>query len=215
MGEEAEDKEEELWHKGPIKIVIGVFLLLIIVMMVVPFYSVKLDPEPGRIIGLEEISQFITADPNRTITGIEQIHDIYDRNNPQIKFAADKIAATGCEGNDICYVKALYYFVRDSVKYVPDPSGKEYIESPEIVIKTGAADCESGSILLLNMIESIGIDGKLVLIPGHAFIRIKLDDAAGKYKNNGWIYLDWTCGNCKFGEVPYGNIRENMKILDI
>ena len=215
MEEGDENKDKEPWHIGPLKIIIGIFLLLIIVMMVVPFYSIKLDPEPKMILRIEEISNFITAEPNKSVTAIEQIHDIYDKNDPQIKFAADKAAAASCEGNNICYAKALYYFVRDNIKYVSDPEGSEYIESPETVIKTGAADCESGSILLLNMMESIGIDGQLVLIPGHAFIRINLYEAAAKYKNRGFIYLDWTCKNCKFGEVPYGNIRENMEILDI
>jgi transglutaminase-like putative cysteine protease len=213
--EDIEEEKKESWHKGPIRYVLSIFLLLLIIMMVVPFYSVRLDPEPKNIVGLEEINKFVTADPNMTVKGLEEVNKVYNKNNPQIKFVADKIAASSCEENRVCYAKALYYFIRDNIKYVSDPNEMEYIESPEIVLKTGAADCESGSLLLLNMMESIGIDGQVVLIPGHAFIRIKLDGAIGKYKNDGWIYLDWTCGNCKFGEVPYGNIKENMGVLDI
>ena len=222
VGEGAEEEigqdggeEKEHWYGGPIKWVLSVFLLLLVVMMVIPFYSVKLDPEPSRSVKLDEVNKFIVADPNKTVAGIEDARELVDKNDPQIKFAADKIAASDCDENSICYAKALYYFVRDEIKYVSDPVSREYIEAPEIVLKTGAADCESGSLLLLNMMESIGVDGQIALIPGHAFIRIKLDNAAGKYKHDSWIYLDWTCGNCNFGEVPYGNIKENMKILEI
>lgn len=213
--EDFEEEEKEHWYSGPAKIILAVFLLLLIVLMVIPYYSVKLDPEPKNIAGLEEINKFVTADPNLTVRGLEEISRIYNKNDPQIKFAADRIAASSCDENTVCYAKALYYFVRDNIKYVPDPNEMEYIEAPGIVLKTGAADCESGSILLLNMLESIGIDGQLALIPGHAFIRIKLDSAIEKYKNDGWIYLDWTCGSCGFGEVPYGNLNEGIRYLDI
>ncbi|MBW2992629.1 transglutaminase-like domain-containing protein [Candidatus Woesearchaeota archaeon] len=213
MKEESEEKE--LWYKGPIKWVIGVFLLLLIVMMVIPYYGIRSDPEPKRVVSLEDVNEFIVADTNRVVDGLDKVRGIYDRNDAQIKFAADKIVAEGCDENIVCYAKALYYFVRDEISYVSDPVEREYIEAPEIVLKTGAADCESGSLLLLNMMESIGINGEIVIIPGHAFIRVKLDKASGRYKHDGWIYMDWTCNNCGFGEVPYGSINENMRFLNI
>ena len=41
--------EPELWYKGPIKWILAVFLVLILVLMIVPRYAVKLDPEPRNI----------------------------------------------------------------------------------------------------------------------------------------------------------------------
>ena len=32
-----------------------------------------------------------------------------------------------------------------------------------------------------------------------------IDEAQNKYKQDGWIYLDWTCDECEFGEVPWSN----------
>ena len=210
-----EETGEEPWYKGPIKWVIGIFMILLIVLMAVPYYSIKLDPEPQENTNLEDINKLIHANPSKTANGIEEAWELIDKNNPQIKFAADSIISSSCDENEICYAKALYYFLRDKIKYVSDPIGKEYIEAPETVLKTGAADCESGSLLLLNMMESIGIESELVLIPGHAFIRIKIDKAPGKYKHEGWIYLDWTCESCGFGEVPYGSLGKKMRFMDI
>ena len=210
------DNNKEPWYKGPIKIILGLFLLLIIIMMVIPYYSIKEDPEPRMNIGLDEINEFIAVNASKSVDGFDKIKEIYDKNDAQIKFAANMIVSRSCNNeNTVCYAKALYYFVRDEIKYVSDPLGKEYIESPKIVLKTGTADCESGSLLLLNMMENIGVDGEIVLIPGHAFVRIKLDKALGKYKYDDWIYLDWTCGSCSFGEIAYGNMDKEMRFLEI
>ena len=72
-------------------------------------------------------------------------------------------------------------------------------------MKTG--DCESGTILLASLLGAIGIDSEIVVIPNHALLKIKLDGASNRYKIDNYIYLDWTCNNCKFGEVSL-NVRE-------
>ena len=49
--EQPGEKEElkEPWYKGPIKYIIMLFLVLIIILWIVPDYSIKLDPEPKTI----------------------------------------------------------------------------------------------------------------------------------------------------------------------
>jgi transglutaminase-like putative cysteine protease len=102
----------------------------------------------------------------------------------------------------------MYYFVRDNIQYVSDPYAKEYIASPLETLKTGGGDCDDGALLLAAMLESIGVNTRIVTIPGHAFVKAEMPDAPPKYKIGGWIYMDWTCRTCSFGEIPYNNILQ-------
>jgi len=117
------------------------------------------------------------------------------------------VVSLACEGNQICQAKALYYFVRDNLQYVKDPVNFEYVEDPKTCLAVKTGDCESGTILLASLLGSIGINSEVVVIPRHALLKIKLDDASNRYKINNYIYLDWTCSNCRFGEVSL-RVRE-------
>jgi len=193
------EEEQEPWWKGPIKYIMMIFLLLIIVMWYFPKESIKLDPSPGRIPTIGEVLPEGFSVGNRT--GGED-YDVFVLNDPVLKQIGNKIAALSCEGSKICQAKAVYYFVRDNIEYVSDPFKFEYIESPYEVLYAGIADCDGHAVLLSALEGSIGINSELVFIPNHVFVRIKLTDAAKRYKNNGWIYLDPTCKNCEFGELP-------------
>lgn len=92
------------------------------------------------------------------------------------------------------------------MQYVSDPYSKEYIASPVETLKTGGGDCEDGTLLLGAMLESIGVDTRIVIIPGHAFLKALIPEASNKDKINGWVYMDWTCRECRFGEIPYKDI---------
>jgi transglutaminase-like putative cysteine protease len=213
--EEDIPEEQEPWHKGPIKWILAVFLLLILVMMVVPWYSVKLDPEPKNIPSIDEFNFIINnvqagSQTNSLNDAIENL----DSSDPVIKQIATTIASSSCSQSRICQAKALYYFVRDNIEYVSDPVAKEYIESPGELLQTKGGDCESGTLLLAALEESIGLDSEIVLIPGHAYLRIKLSEALNKYKiDRDWVYLDWTCNGCDFGELPVKNVGRNDIII--
>jgi transglutaminase-like putative cysteine protease len=212
-----EEIEQEPWYKGPIKWILAVFLASILVMMIVPWYSIRLDPEPKDIPRIEEFGGIIggVEAGNRTTSLMEAIERI-DPSDPVIKQIATTVASQSCEQSRICQTKALYYFVRDNIQYVSDPVAKEYIESPVEILRTTGADCESGTLLLAALEESIGIDAEIVLIPGHAYLRIKLPQALNKYKRDGdWVYLDWTCNNCEFGEIPYQNVNKKASYLNV
>ncbi len=209
--------EEEPWYKGPLKYILGIFLIFLIVLMVLPHYTVKLDPEPKRIAKVEEVllTNIVLSNKSYTLKTRQDFVDFLNKNDPVIKQAADKIVTIGCEESRVCNAKAIYYFVRDNIQYVNDPVNFEYVEEPREVLVTKAADCESGTFLLASLMKAIGIDSELVFIPGHAFLRIKLDEALKRYKRDGYVYLDWTCKSCKFGEIPYQNINARKEFLEI
>ncbi len=128
------------------------------------------------------------------------------RISPEIKTIANYIATQACpytEGNnELCHAKAIYYFVRDNIKYVPDPLKTEYIESPELILNSESADCDGFSVLLASLYTHIGIESRYVLIKNHIFTQIKLKEPSKYADKDGYIYLDATCKECEFGELP-------------
>ena len=211
-----EEPEEQPWHVGPLKIIIGLFLALIIIMMAVPYYGVQLDPEPKKMITISELSVGELQTSNKTYS-FSELYKIVKPEDVQTKRVANLIASYGCDDSRVCQAKAIYYFVRDNINYVRDPFNTEYIEDPKEVLKSEGADCESGSILLATLEEAIGIDSQLVLIEGHAYLRIKLHEAINRHKQEeDWVYLDWTCDTCSFGEVPWQDLKpERVNYLDV
>jgi len=207
-----EHEETPKWWKGPIRIILMLFLLLIIVSWMVPFYSVKLNPEPADIPSLSYIqSQFLDGVEIGNETGTSSLAEaaaLTDANNPLIKQVATKIATQSCPESKICQAKALYYFVKDNMKYVSDPYAKEYVASPVETLKVGGGDCDDGALLLASLIKSIGIETKIIIIPGHAFIKASMPEAPRKYRIGDWVYMDWTCRKCAFGEIPYNSILQ-------
>lgn len=218
MNEPAEEIiEEELWWKGPIRYILGILLILLIVLWLIPAWSVRLDPTPKRIPSIEEVLPTRIVVMNVTSINKKEDYGVFvEPSNPVIKSIATKIVTLACNReNIICHAKAIYYFVRDNLEYVADPVGSEYVEHPLQTINNGGGDCESGSILLASLEEAVGVDSQLVLIQGHAYVRIRLDEAANKYKIDDWVYLDWTCKKCDFGEIPWQNMGKEATYLEV
>lgn len=199
--EEEHFYEHEPWYKGPIKIILGIFLLLLIVMWLVPFYGIKQNPEPDYLPTIDELDV-----PKLTVPGISD-NDIrsYVQTNSEIKQIADKIVTLSCEKtHKVCNTKAIFYFVQQNFNYLSDPSAFEYFKTPQESFNARAGDCDDASILLSSLLQSIGLQTRFVFVPRHVYVQVKMQDAASSYKDdNGWISLDTTCQDCKFGEVSY------------
>lgn len=212
-----EQEEESVW-KGPIRYVLAIFLIFLMVLWVVPGFNLKLDPHPNPIPSREEV---VPKDINITrqsinIGTVNELVKAVDPSDPMIKQTSDKIATISCSGNQVCQAKAIYYFVRDNIDYVADPINFDYVEPAREVLATGGGDCESGTLLMAAMMESIGVNAEIVMVPQHAFLRIRLPDAKNKYKQkDGWIYLDWTCKDCEFGQVPNENLLKNTNYVNV
>jgi len=204
-------EEPEPGYRGPIRIVLALFLLIIIVMWTFSYYGGKIDPEPKRIHSKEEVLPSNIVLENKTVQIIthDDFRKLINPLDPVIKQTADSIAALSCDANRVCQAKAIYYFVRDNYNYILDPVDKEYIEDPKEFLKVGGGDCESGAILLSSLLEAIGVTTEFVFIPGHALIKANIPEAQKKYKINDYVYLDWTCSNCAFGELSL-NVREQI-----
>lgn len=213
---EEEKIDEQSW-KRPLRVMLALGLVLIMIFMGVPFYYVKLNPEPQYIPTIAEVlpPNIKIRNESFKLGSYNELKQFVDPFDPNVKFVANKIATLACDGNRVCQAKAMYYFVRDNAEYVADPQMAEYIEPNMELLASGGGDCESGSLVLASLEEAIGVDAQLVFIQGHAYVRIKLDEAFNKYKKDDWIYLDWTCKECGFGEIPWQNWEKEQSFLEV
>jgi len=74
-------------------------------------------------------------------------------------------------------VISLHRYVYENVRYVDDPRGEEYIATPCETILTGGGDCEDHAILFASMLESTGIDARIIWLKDtHTFVGIDVDE---------------------------------------
>ncbi len=218
MEEWKDYEEEEPFWKGPFKIIIALFLMLILIVMSIPYYGIKENPSPSYIPTVEEVFFYEGSISNETFSLTEKdLKGFINPRDPVIKSTANKIVSLSCENpHKVCYAKALYYFVRDNFYYIGDPIDFDYVERTEDFFLSGGGDCEGGTLALANLLVSIGIESEIVLIDKHAFLRIYLPEASflDKQKED-WVYLDWTCKNCDFGELPRGDLGKEEKYIRV
>ncbi len=101
---------------------------------------------------------------------------------------------------------AIYSYIRKHIRYVSDPINKDYIASPCETILTEAGDCEDHALLLFSMLNSVGIDSKIVRISDeHTFVAIDSDTPINnmcenpiyiKINKKKYILADTTSSNC-------------------
>ena len=212
---ELNEKLEEEKGRSPFVYIIALFMVLLLILWIVPYYSVRLDPEPKNIPSKESIlpANITVGERNTTLITRNEFLSLLNPNDQLIKQTASKVASQSCSSEKICQAKAIFYFVRDNFDYVSDPR-TEYVESAREVLATGGSDCDGMAVLLANLEEAIGIETRFVFIPDHVYVQIKLDEAMKKYKtDDGWINLDATCSYCEFGEIPYQNIESKKSYV--
>ena len=211
-------EEEDGTKHNPFSYLLVLVLVLLIIMMVVPFYGIKLDPAPRNIPAFSSVAPQDLASLSKEFPGLPadvRSHFLKQLvpDHQAVRNMAARIATSSCRESDICYAKALFYFVRDNIQYVGDPPN-DYLESPFETLYTKGADCDGMAILLANMELAVGIPTRFAFIPSHVYVQVKIDSAPNKYKeNDGWISLDPTCNTCEFGEVPYSTMNKQKEFL--
>ncbi|MFQ5621135.1 MAG: transglutaminase family protein [Candidatus Nanoarchaeia archaeon] len=200
------DHEEEYEDRyGPLRWIGAVFLLLLLVVWLIPLETIPLNPEPSNRLSLSEAIAGLDLSSERDESLVNQASDYVSRvdsKNQFVKTVADRIVSAGCGSERICHAKALFYFVRDELNYVSDPSAYEYVKGPLESLQSTAGDCDDASVLLASMLGAVGIKSRFVFVPGHVYVEAYIPDAPNRYtQEGGWIVVDGTCSNCKFGEL--------------
>ena len=213
-----DDYEKEPWHKGPLRFILGLFLLLLIVSMAIPFYGIKTNPSPKQIPTIDDIFPNGIEGTIGNKTLINQREDYYSlvhSDEPIVKLAADRIAVASCASpSKVCYAKAIFYFTRDNFQYVNDPSAIEYVKTARQSLMSKGGDCDDASVLMASLLQAVGIRTRFVFEPGHVYIHALLPEALKKYKSDGdWVSLDGTCRYCEFGEISVRSINKEKNII--
>ena len=180
----------------PLKIIAGTFLVLLLVCSIIPLYSLRLNPEPKSIPGIEAIPDFSPRFQNRSVS----IYEMIEPDNAVVKLVATRIASQSCPSESkSCQAKAIYYFVRDNIQYVSDPG--EYYQYPDETLYSLGGDCDDMAILLVSMEQAIGVQSKLVFAPNHVYAKVSIPKNMLSSSSNKWIDVDPTCKECKFGHL--------------
>ena len=93
---------------------------------------------------------------------------------------------------------------------------KEYPKYPIETLLEQSGDCEDSSALLISLIEPLGYEAALILIPeawegyGHAAVGVNMTGASGRYyivnqgeeNEMGYHYAETTALGWKLGEMP-------------
>ncbi len=193
---------------GPVRLILGLLMTLILLIMILPGNIVKDDPEPSRIPSYDDIidKNMIW---NLSRPGSDDIRAFVDYSSPSIKITANRIATYGCRSEKICQAKAIYYFVRDNINYIGESD--EYFQTPQETLFSRGGDCDDHSILLASMLNAIGIKTRFVFVPKHVYIEARVED--DPLRNRAWIPLDATCRNCDFGSITYSVSKQEKHYL--
>lgn len=214
------EKHEIKGIPGPLKLILGLFLVLIIVLWMIPHYYLKDNPYPKYIPRIDEVYVPIAINKtNYSVVSYDQYLQFVDYINPTVKGVADRVSSMACDASEnyiVCQAKALYLFVRDDFSYVQDPDAFEYIKTPIESLNNLGGDCDDASVLLASLLGSIGIRTRLVFMYEHVYVEAYLPEASSRYKaykSQDWVAMDATCKTCDFGKVPLSDTKAEKKYL--
>lgn len=78
------------------------------------------------------------------------------RMNPVVVQTARRLIANIPDKDFATEAAALFFFVRDEIRYTLDSNGGEMLQTPERLLTSRQGDCDDKATLLAAMLESIG-----------------------------------------------------------
>lgn len=180
-------------------IILSLIIIISLITWAIPYYSLHPTAKVRNVPSIEEIPFNITFSfnerpDNNLINSFVQV-------SSEVKASAAFIASSTCKNADKrCYAQALFYFVRDNIKYVNDPLD-EYYELPTETLLARSADCDGHAILLASLLSSVGVEYRFVYKPSHVWVqaRVPKNSLFSKDYSYEWIDLDATCKKCRPG----------------
>jgi transglutaminase-like putative cysteine protease len=128
--------------------------------------------------------------------------------NPATRDIANQITATAAAKDWVGELAALFYWVRENIRYSLDPNDLETIQGAEQTLSLGYGDCDDIAILLATLCECAGHPCCFVALafypPGDFSHVVVIASAAGESE---WICLDAT-EQFPFGWFPPGATSE-------
>lgn len=216
MQDPSHDNGDEIIHqkRSSFAVLVALVTAIALVLLSIQAYFYLIHPQPVNVPGLAEVSELLSGELEEPFSShrADEVKRVVQASRNEIKQVANYVAAKSCSKADrVCQSRALFQFVRDEIKYVPDENFHDQLESPLAVLKTGGADCEDMAVLLVALQKAIGNKVRLVFVPGHAYAQVSIP----KYRGEKWLNLEATCNNCQFGELPNSTAIQNKRYVEI
>jgi transglutaminase-like putative cysteine protease len=216
MEQNNQDLEDKIIHKKKSSFFVFVASITAIALFLLSIqaYFYLIRPQPVDIPNLEDVKGFLGSELEEPFSShrSDEVKRVVESARDEIKQVANFVSAKSCRWADrVCQSKALFYFVRDEIKYVPDERFHDQLENPLTVLKTGGADCEDTAVLLMALQKAIGNKVRLVFVPGHAYAQVSIPD----YRGEKWLNLEATCKDCQFGELPNNTAMQKKTYYEI
>ena len=110
-------------------------------------------------------------------------------------------------------IAAIHYFCNEVVRYVKDPVGMEWVQTPAMTLEVMQGDCDDKSTLCASLLMAIGHECRFVAVghyPGtysHVYVETQIE-----YKGGGkWIPLECTIPGWPPGVAP-GGMKSYMRV---
>lgn len=133
--------------------------------------------------------------PKRTIARMKEIIRVSSK-NPYIRAWAEKITGHLHDRDEEGEVDSIFSFLQNHTRYVRDPRGTEYIQTPPYILKrievtrdTPGLDCDDYTTLGLTLLRSIGYETRIRAVGYQA--NGKFSHVYGLVKvNRRWMVFD-------------------------
>lgn len=151
----------------------------------------------------------ITQGPGGTVQTLKLMRDIIRRykHDPTVLEKARQLTAHVAPKAYSDEVRALFYFVRDKIRYVHDVADEETLQTPDVTLKLASGDCDDKVILLASLLEAIGHKTRSVAIKEVAdspdFTHVYLETRIGAH----WYPLETTEAGWGPGNAPPSAVR--------
>lgn len=111
----------------------------------------------------------------------------------------------------LAQAREIHRFVRDGIRYQPDPNRQEQLINPVSVIERGRDDCDGKAVTAVALMRAVGLDARVhPRWAGdeleHVQVRVRFpgsDHVGGPYREGAWLIGEVTIRGAELGEDPH------------
>jgi len=120
------------------------------------------------------------------------------KTTPMVRQLAVQLTMSLPQKDWLSEINALFYFVRDNIRYVRDIRNVETLHTADRVLMNRAGDCDDKSVLLASLLESIGHPSRFVAVGfkpdqcDHVYVETLRSANAPRALQSSWMALETT-----------------------
>lgn len=155
---------------------------------------------------------YTDADVQRFVTSDDEV----------IVAIADRLRSMAATA-DFDEVETINFALRfcQSIRYSYDNAtmdADEYWRFPVETLYDETGDCEDTSFLFASLVEAMGLDAVVLMLPGHAAVGVASDHGTGTYvmeEGVRYYYCETTSPGFELGQLPGGLEGEEMDVVQV